>query len=413
MHRLIDKITPMSVKSYTYLKEYRNIDFEQNLVSSLLDRLKLLEIPNQITLDGISRVILPSNTDSIDNFSHNIQLKVEWSLTNQETGEITKEYFILNIPELYNGLKLLINGREYFLLLSFASRSHINSNDKIIFKLNDEMQILYLDGIPSWNINGKRVNMFSVMALAYLYEGKTLSALLENVIPNYEITGKTDARLKVTNNITFKDFAVLLPKYPNKATKPWVKALERLKTYTAADFQDIELLSRKIRGSYGSPTSRKSTVLLNELVQLIRFIKTDVIEMNILMNIKNEYTFTSLETEAVYVETMIAGVHSTIKKNFKTYLSSHQQSQHKMERIFNKTLFLNLCANSLFLSKLLQFRDSTSNLSPDLKVSLSHQSGSRTSDSAREITEDYEYFLALNYVAAGESAGLSSVIAPI
>ena len=414
MHRIMDIVTEDVKGSFTHLKEFRMFDLETNLISSLEERLKLIEIEDVLQFTGVNKTIAPVINTMIDNYNDSNQYEINYRMTNEEdANDIVDDSFIINVPALNNGLFFYINGRKYYLLLSFATKGHVQAKEKIIFKQFDEMQVLHLDGIPSFNINGKRVNMFSVLSLIYLKNGKTLSALLEDVIPGCEITSKTDSRLKILKHIAFKDFAITIPKYPNKNTKLFLKSLERLKTYTADDFKLEENLERKIKGSYGSPTSKKGGIMLGDLVMFLNNIGTDVIVKNVLINVNNQYTTTQLETEPVFVENIVEGIYKTLKQGRKTYLSSQSRNFEKLHRMFNKPLLRDVVVNSLFKNKLLQYNDSVSNLVPDLKVKLSHGSGALVASSAREVTEDYKNLLALNYSATGKAAGLSSLVAPV
>lgn len=408
MFNVMDRVTNTVAPTYTYLKDFRSED-----MSKLnFERLSSLNIPDRLEFLGAKLVNKKFGSNALNSFSHNHQIEFVWKLYDHENDVWILDSFICNFPALHQGLYFLMNGTKYFLMLILASTKNIHSKDKVILKHHEDMLILNLDGIPSFNISGKRVPMALLVIYKYLLDGKSLEALLGDIFSKHSIVEKDDSRLKMTKHLVFKDFCVLLSPFPSKVERVWIKSFTKMVNISSTEFTDIEKIAARIKNIYGSPTSKKGQAILDENMLVIQGVGTEKLIEEVNINVKGLYNHTQLENTPLFADIIVNELYKVLKQNRKTYTSSYNQSFDKLQQIFNKGLLRNIIPAALFNNKLLQFDDTTNNFDMSLKVSLSHASGRAVNSKTREVTDDYKGLLSLHYSATGKRVGLTSYLTP-
>jgi len=411
MFDLMDSISISAAGSYTYLKNFREMDY-QNI--DFDTRLKQIEIPNLVKYNGCHPITKLDNQIELTSFSNYEMYQFDWSLFNDETEVWEDLSFTSNIPVLQDGLYFNIKGSKYFLVLSLADRGTIHSKQKVIYKNYNDMFVLQLDGIPGFNFSGKKVNMMLVLLYKMLIDGYSLEALLEMVFKKHDIVGKDDVRTKTSKHIKFKDFAILVSKYPTKYEMLFFKALEKLKTMSASEFNDIEAITKRIKSVYSTPTSKKAFALLDDSISVLNgYENMEAILEQIRLNVAGEYNSTQLETVPQFADLVVDTIYTELRTTKKIFLSRANQSYDNLKRMFNKNLLQNIVISRLFTNKLLQYNDLTNLFDTSLKVSLTHSSGRAVSNDTRNITEDYYENLSLHFNSTGKQAGLTTFIAPV
>ena len=409
MFKIADKVTATAIESYTDYKNFRLNDYNE-IDWSLLES---INIPNKLKFIRAERIDKLPSFNQLNSYSNYEQWKFTWSLYNEEEDKWIEDYFISNVPVLYEGLYLFINGSKYYLTLSIAHRGTIHSKEKIIFKNNNDMFVLDMSGIGGFNFNGKKVNFILVLLYKLLLENKSLNYLLESVFSFVKITDKKDPLLKTQTHTLFKDFAIIYPKYPNIVERAFIKGLEKLKRLSAADFKDEEEVAKKIKSVYGSPTSKKGNALLMDLLSVFDSYTFEQIIDEIKKNIRNEYTTTQLERYPTYSSIFVDALYSELKLTRKIFVSSSQQNYQKLQRMFNKTLLKDIIVYRLYKNKLLQFFDGCNLFDTSLKTSLLHSTGRAVSSDSREVNDDYYKYLSLFTTSTGKAAGTVSYLAPV
>jgi len=414
MFELHDRITATVEESYTYLKDFRLLSMED------IDFSRLNEINIEGELEYINTIKenigkYTSNPLTLNGFSNYSRYKINWRIFNEETDEWEDFSFSVNIPLLYEGLYWYIAGSKYFLLYNLARNNIVHSKEKIIFKNYEDLFILNLDGIAGFNMQGKKVNIIPVLTYHLMKNGMSFNILLDTIFKNnYEITDKKDQRLKVKKHILFQDFALILPKYPNKYQKPFVKALDRIKRYSMEDFVEKEKLEKRIKLFYSSGTSRKAAIILEDTMNILNKYSFETIIKEINRNIDGDFNYTNLSVTPEFSEIIVNEIYKELKRARKIYLSSNLKNYQRLKRAFNKNLLENIVVNGLFSSsKLLQFVDGVNYFDQSLKVSLSKASGRSVNSKSREITEEYKNLLSLFQTGSGKNTGLSTMIAPV
>ena len=414
MLSIITSISNNTLVSETELRDFRKKDYLETIIDHLEKRLKFLEIENTIKFNGCKKVYNYTKHKSLCSFSSLFQIECNFEIFNIESGEWEDMSFPVNFPQLVDNMYFYLNGSKYFLVLSLASRTHVHSKEKVIFKHFNEMLVLELDGIPSFNYNGKRVNLFLALYQQLLFDGKALSAFLTEVYGDkFEIVGIGYPGLAMRNHIVFKDFIILIPRKLSGVQIPITKSLEKLKKLTSNDFNDLETITGLLSSIFGTKTSLKTKTLIEENRKFIDQIGIHTILKEIEINVNNDFENIQMRDEPVFAETIADELFKYMKGVRKTYIGSHLKSHNKLMQVFNKPVLKDCVLIGLFKNRLLQYDDSVNNIPKELKVSLVNSSGRKVSSKSREVNNEYYKKLGLFLTSNGKSVGSVAFLAPI